>query len=44
MEEISMTPADATRTVKVIVRHSAKCNEKGAESPKCQCPKAPLVL
>ena len=40
-----MYPAEITRTVKVIVRHSSKCKDKdkGAEWPKCQCTKALLV-
>jgi integrase len=40
-----MNPALITRTVKVIVRHSAKCKfkKKGAEWRNCKCPKALLV-
>jgi len=37
--------SEITRTVKVIVRHAAKCKDKdkGTEGPRCQCAK-PLLI
>jgi integrase len=40
-----VNPATITRTVKAVVRHSAKCRfkDKGAEWRNCKCPKTLLV-
>lgn len=43
--DVASAPSASTRTVKVIVRHSAKCKakDKGSDWPTCRCPKSLLI-